>query len=36
MAEMQAEIRRLQMENEFLKIAVAFFARTQPQPSAAR
>lgn len=29
-AEMQAEIRRLRMENEFLKKAAAFFARTQP------
>ncbi len=28
--EMQDEIRRLRMENEFLKKAAAFFARTQP------
>ncbi len=28
-AEMEAEIRRLRMENEFLKKAAAFFARTQ-------
>ena len=28
--EMEAEIRRVRMENEFLKKAVAFFARTQP------
>ena len=28
--EMEAEIRRLRMENEFLKKAAAFFARTQP------
>jgi transposase-like protein len=27
-AEMEAEIRRLRMENEFLKKAAAFFART--------
>jgi transposase len=30
MQEMEAEIRRLRMENEFLKKAAAFFARTQP------
>lgn len=29
-AEMESEIRRLRMENEFLKKAAAFFARTQP------
>ncbi|MFM8351600.1 MAG: transposase [Actinomycetales bacterium] len=29
-AEMEAEMRRLRMENEFLKKAAAFFARTQP------
>jgi transposase-like protein len=29
-AEMEAEIRRLRMENEFLKNAAAFFAKTQP------
>jgi transposase-like protein len=28
--EMEAEIRRLRMENEFLKKAAAFFARTHP------
>lgn len=28
-AEMESEIRRLRMENEFLKKAAAFFARTQ-------
>ena len=28
MKEMEAEIRRLRMENEFLKKAAAFFART--------
>lgn len=28
-AEMEDEIRRLRMENEFLKKAAAFFARTQ-------
>lgn len=28
--EMETEIRRLRMENEFLKKAAAFFARTQP------
>jgi transposase-like protein len=28
--EMEEEIRRLRMENEFLKKAAAFFARTQP------
>ena len=28
--EMEDEIRRLRMENEFLKRAAAFFARTQP------
>jgi transposase len=33
--EMEDEIRRLRMENEFLKKAAAFFARTQPSPSAA-
>jgi hypothetical protein len=27
---MEDEIRRLRMENEFLKKAAAFFARTQP------
>jgi len=30
MNEMEDEIRRLRMENEFLKKAAAFFARTQP------
>lgn len=30
MREMQDEIRRLRMENEFLKKAAAFFAKTQP------
>jgi transposase-like protein len=30
MKEMEDEIRRLRMENEFLKKAAAFFARTQP------
>ena len=29
-AELEAEIRRLRMENEFLKKAAAFFAKTQP------
>jgi transposase len=29
-SEMEAEIRRLRMENEFLKKAAAFFARTHP------
>ena len=29
-SEMEAEIRRLRMENEFLKKAAAFFAKTQP------
>lgn len=29
-AEMEAEIRRLRMENEFLEKAAAFFARTHP------
>ena len=29
-AEMETEIRRLRMENEFLKKAAAFFAKTQP------
>jgi transposase-like protein len=29
-AEMESEIRRLRMENEFLKKAAAFFAKTQP------
>jgi len=29
-AEMQEELRRLRMENEFLKKAAAFFAKTQP------
>nr|THJ66908.1 transposase [Rhodococcus qingshengii] len=29
-AEMESEIRRLRMENEFLKKAAAFFARTHP------
>ena len=29
-AEMEDEIRRLRLENEFLKKAAAFFARTQP------
>ena len=29
-AEMEDEIRRLRLENEFLKRAAAFFARTQP------
>jgi transposase-like protein len=28
--EMEDELRRLRMENEFLKKAAAFFARTQP------
>jgi len=28
--ELEDEIRRLRMENEFLKKAAAFFARTQP------
>lgn len=28
--EMESEIRRLRMENEFLKKAAAFFARTHP------
>jgi transposase len=28
--EMEDEIRRLRLENEFLKKAAAFFARTQP------
>ena len=28
--EMEDEIRRLRMENEFLKKAAAFFARTHP------
>ena len=28
--EMEEEIRRLRMENEFLKKAAAFFARTHP------
>jgi transposase len=28
--EMEDEIRRLRMENEFLKKAADFFARTQP------
>jgi transposase len=28
--DMEDEIRRLRMENEFLKKAAAFFARTQP------
>ena len=28
--EMEGELRRLRMENEFLKKAAAFFARTQP------
>ena len=28
--ELQDEVRRLRMENEFLKKAAAFFARTQP------
>jgi transposase-like protein len=30
MKEMEEEIRRLRVENEFLKRAAAFFARTQP------
>src|ERR1044072_331418 len=30
MGEMEAEIARLRMENEFLKKAAAFFARTHP------
>ena len=30
MREMEDEIRRLRMENEFLKKAAAFFAKTQP------
>jgi transposase-like protein len=29
-AEMEDEVRRLRMENEFLKKAAAFFAKTQP------
>ena len=29
-SEMEAEIRHLRMENEFLKKAAAFFAKTQP------
>ena len=29
-AQMEAEIRKLRMENEFLKKAAAFFAKTQP------
>ena len=29
-AEMEDEIRKLRMENEFLKDAAAFFAKTQP------
>lgn len=29
-AEMETELRRLRMENEFLKKAAAFFAKTQP------
>jgi len=29
-AQMEDEIRRLRMENEFLKKAAAFFAKTQP------
>ena len=29
-AEMEDEIRKLRMENEFLKKAAAFFAKTQP------
>lgn len=29
-AEMEDEIRRLRLENEFLKKAAAFFAKTQP------
>ena len=29
-SEMEAEIRRLRMENEFLKKAAAFFARMHP------
>ena len=29
-AEMEDEIRKLRLENEFLKKAAAFFARTQP------
>ena len=29
-SEMETEIRRLRMENEFLKKAAAFFAKTQP------
>jgi transposase-like protein len=29
-SQMEDEIRRLRMENEFLKKAAAFFARTQP------
>ncbi len=30
MKELEEEVRRLRMENEFLKKAAAFFARTQP------
>ena len=29
LSELEAEVRRLRMENEFLKKAAAFFARTQ-------
>ena len=29
-SELEAEVRRLRLENEFLKKAAAFFARTQP------
>jgi transposase len=29
-ADMEAELRKLRMENEFLKKAAAFFAKTQP------
>jgi transposase len=34
--ELEDENRRLRKENEFLKKAAAFFARTHPQPGGAR
>src|ERR1051325_6677510 len=34
--ELEDEIRRLRMENEFLKKAAAFFARTQPDRKSTR